>query len=616
MIDAPQVSEIPDFLLDAAVSRTGRGRKTTAIKAPAYAQGKKRSLVDQALANLREPNADIGDLRAAVEAIPNPDLSWDAFNRYAMAIYAASGGSDEGKACLYILSRKSKKHDDAEIEERWAHFARSPPTEIGFGALVWAAREAVPGWEMPSRRARPAIESTKINGHHGPNIFGGAETKSASPLIELNKKYAMIANVGGKSRVMSWTESAVDARCQEPLFQDSRSFAEFYANQYLTVTKTKHSVRHGPQEYEEDVQLGQWWLKWTGRRSYAGVELAPNEPEVLPNGNYNLWRGWGVTPAEGAWPRMREHIEEILAAGDSQAVKYIMNWTAWGVQHPGELAGAALMIRGDKGAGKGVFFRSVRQMYGSHGKQISNRSHLIGNFNAHQQNCLLLYADEAYWAGDLKGEAILKALITEPTQLIERKGVDAVMMPNRIKLCMSANADWVLPASGDERRYGVFDAVNVRGDKEKYFDALHRELLGGGIGAMLYDLLNMELGDWSPRFIPQTKALQRQKALSMSTLDEWWLALLQGHGENWMEFDKPSDQWGARELMNAIRAASPGLSRISDYKIAEFLGKNGAARARSETGSKWQLPSATDARAAFEAKFGVWKWEEWKGTEK
>lgn len=176
------MSEIPHGWKDWLTDRRGAGssKKGGVIQnLPAYIRGKPRGMVERALANLREPTAAIEDVVAALEAIPNPDLGWDAWNRVLMAAWAATEGSEAGMAAAITWSAKSRKHDKEAVAERWAHYARSPPTEIGFGALVWAAREAVPGWEMPSRRPRPAggapAAGKEMNGHaHAENIFGEA----------------------------------------------------------------------------------------------------------------------------------------------------------------------------------------------------------------------------------------------------------------------------------------------------------------------------------------------------------------------------------------------------------------------------------------------------------
>ena len=262
-VEIGAVSDIPTPWLDWALGRTsGKKRAETVQNLPAYVKARGGGMVERALGNLREPTAAIEDVVAALEAIPNPDLGWDAWNRVLMALWAATEGSEAGREAAGVWSAKSKKHNIEGVGERWAHYSRSPPTEIGFGSLVHEARRAVPGWEMPSRRPRSASQAPAadkgMNGHaHAENILGPGD--DANPLIELNKKYAMIADVGGKSRVMSWKESAIDARW--PLsrcFQDSRSFAEFYANQYISSHQDQAFKGRPRGEYEDDAPLGQW----------------------------------------------------------------------------------------------------------------------------------------------------------------------------------------------------------------------------------------------------------------------------------------------------------------------------------------------------------------------
>ena len=45
--------------------------------------------------------------------------------------------------------------------------------------------------------------------------------------------------------------------------------------------------------------------------------------------------------------------------------------------------------------------------------------HLVGNFNAHLRDKLLVFADEAFWAGDKRAEDQLKAMVTEENNIVE-----------------------------------------------------------------------------------------------------------------------------------------------------------------------------------------------------
>ena len=72
-----------------------------------------------------------------------------------------------------------------------------------------------------------------------------------------------------------------------------------------------------------------------------------------------------------------------------------------------------MVLRGGRGTGKGVVARAIGRLFGQHFVHVSHARHLTGNFNAHLAECVLLFVDEAFWAGDKQGEAQLKRMITE-----------------------------------------------------------------------------------------------------------------------------------------------------------------------------------------------------------
>jgi Primase C terminal 2 (PriCT-2) len=90
------------------------------------------------------------DLAEIVHAIPN-NCSWDEWNAIGMAVFAASGGSGDGKVIFDDFSAKSSQYDPHAVEERWRNYRRSPPDRIGIGFLVRLARGA--GWRPGLRDA-------------------------------------------------------------------------------------------------------------------------------------------------------------------------------------------------------------------------------------------------------------------------------------------------------------------------------------------------------------------------------------------------------------------------------------------------------------------------------
>src|SRR5262245_51159105 len=119
-------------------------------------------------------------------------------------------------------------------------------------------------------------------------------------------------------------------------------------------------------------------------------------------------------------------------------------------------------------------------------------------------------------------------MITEPTLPIEKKGIDVFEVLNALKIIIASNEDWVIPAGIDERRFAMFNVAETYKQNKEYFTALYAEIDEGGIAAMMYDLLNMDLKEWHPRDdVPKTAALHEQQLHSLPPLDAWWLGLLE-----------------------------------------------------------------------------------------
>jgi Mesyanzhinovviridae DNA primase len=433
----------------------------------------------------------------------------------------------------------------------------------------------------------------------------------------VNQKHGVIGNVGGKCRVLDWVPDEVDEGLLIPTFQ---SFDDF-RNRYMNYPVPIHSWGKNNQYYRGSMPLGKFWLQHTNRAQYQGVQFVPGAPAILKGDRLNLWRGWGLVPKKGDWSKLQRHIENVLAGGDRRGFEYIINWHAYGYQHPAEPAETSLVFRGPEGSGKGILGRGVRRTWGVHGYQISQPRHLTGNFNAHLWTCCYLFADEAFWAGDKQHEGILKALISEDTLMIEKKGIDQIKARNFLKLTMASNEDWVIPARENARRFGMFDVDNryaygVAPEEERlaYFDPLVAEMGNGGLEAMLWDLLGMNLGSWHPRQVYNTAALMRQKKESLRGNKKCFEGLLQAgtlpHGD--FAWTHPPNCALTEQLLDYFQKDRWNMY-LSDETLAGFLTEKGCQnwRVPGKGTRGWRFPPLAEARQAWEAEFGgSWPWRE------
>lgn len=277
-----------------------------------------------------------------------------------------------------------------------------------------------------------------------------ARAEADDPMLrDLNAKHFAVGSIGGKFRVASPRRSEIDKGREYLEYQTVADFKNRYMNQRVQTGTDKD----GTPKY---TPAGDWWLKNPMRRQYETIVFAPGETTDELN-EFNLWRGLAITPEPHPWPLLHRLIHESLAAGNAEYADYILRWLAFAVQHPERPAEVALVFRGSRGVGKSTLGHVMRRMFGQHGMSVTHPQHLHGQFNDHLLDCVLLFADEAVAPGEKKAEQMIKVMITDPTLLIEPKGLGKFTARNRLHVMMASNERWVVPAGADERRFAIFD---------------------------------------------------------------------------------------------------------------------------------------------------------------
>ena len=380
-------------------------------------------------------------------------------------------------------------------------------------------------------------------------------------LARINRKHAVVADLGGKCRVMS---EGYDEVLERPMlsYQTFEDFANRYANQVISVD-------------DKQVPIGRWWVNHPGRREYERVVFSP-EREIA--GAYNLWRGFACEAIPGDCSLYLDHLRRNICGGDEAIYEYLLSWMAYAVQHPGKAGQTAIVLRGLRGAGKGVFAQGFGSLFGRHFMQITNPIQLVGQFNTHLKECVVMFADEAFYAGDKRHEAVLKALITEEKIVTEAKYHAAEMSRNCLHVIMASNSDWVVPAGSHERRFLVLDAGTSNLQDGVFFGKVNDQLESGGREALLHTLLSRDIAKFNPRAVPKTAALQEQKQHSFTIEEEWLHEVLQAgalrDGDVWPEWSTCADVY----RIFGLHAQSWGRGRTSVTRLSRLLERVGVTR--------------------------------------
>lgn len=364
-------------------------------------------------------------------------------------------------------------------EAKWRTFSRPGNRKpIGLGSLRKMALG--PGWSDPE--ADPDIR-------------------------RMNEAHALVM-VRGKALVATFdTDGTVT-------FGQLKDLHAFYENVRVPVSDSRTEP------------VSRKWARHPDRRTYAkGVTFAPGRSSL---GKLNLWTGWKVAPdPQASCELYLEHIRNVVCAGDRKLERYVLGWLAHLVQQPREIPGVALILRGGKGVGKDTFVEYLVRLIGrQHVPTVSQSEHVTGRFNSRLEAALVLHIQEGFWGGDRKAEQVLKYLITSGDIEIERKGVDAFSVESCLRLIMTGNADWMIPASADERRFAVLDVSSCRQGDAEYFNALQSEMKKHGPAALMHYLLNYDLGNFDVRKPPATKGLLDQKLRSLRGVEKWWFECL------------------------------------------------------------------------------------------
>lgn len=435
---------------------------------------------------------------------------------------------------------------------------------------------------------------------------------------KLNEKHAVIRNIGGKCRIIEevWDASLERTRLTRQSFED---FKNFYRNIDVPIGTSANGT-------VQTKKLGAFWIDHPQRRQFGTIVFAPGK-EV--QGAYNMWKGFGCQSRPGDCSLFLDHLRDNVCAGNLEHYTYLLGWMARAVQFPATAGEVAIVMRGGRGTGKSFFAKHFGHLFGRHFLQVSNPSHLVGNFNNHLRDVVVLFADEAFYAGDKKHSSMLKTLITEETITIEAKGVDAEAAPNYVHLIMASNDDHVVPAGGDERRFFVLDVGKAHQQDAAYFAKIAEQMHNGGHEALLHYLLTYDLSKFQVRNVPRTDALHEQKLLSLSPTAEWWYQRLwEGttfrRGDEWktvvMKDDLVDDYLEHTKRFNITRRGTltslgKELNRIhpklqSEQRKATWEEPTAEGWMRKCEGLRyfWIFPELEEARRQWEAVYGKENW--------
>ena len=435
-----------------------------------------------------------------------------------------------------------------------------------------------------------------------------------SVVEKYNQRFALVM-IGGQAVVLH-EEGYTPEGLAQLGYLSVAGFKEYYGNRMVTT---------GRSQVPESV----YWLKHEERRSYNKIVF---EPEQEIKGAYNMWKGFSVeADPTGDWSLLDEHIRQNLARGDESLYKWIMAWFAQIIQQPSTKVGTSLAIRGKQGTGKTIIGKAMGALYRPHYVLVEDPRYIIGNFNAHMATTMLLHCDESFFAGDPRNVGKLKGLVTSDTHRIELKGKDSFEVKNYMRLLITSNHDFVVPAALEERRFAVIDAGEERMQDRVFFKAVWKQLQNGGFGGLLHHLQQFDMSTIDIGQIPRTAALQDQKLYSLDGVARFWYERLsfgqisiRGTGTDWpttvpieqvyQDYIRRSEEWGDRRRVDSctfgkeIKKYWPG--KVVEKKRMSVEKFDDTGRKVKEMSWAYILKSLKAHRDSFSMAIGQSRWND------
>jgi len=326
---------------------------------------------------------------------------------------------------------------------------------------------------------------------------------------EWNKIYA-VATIGNKVTVL---REHMDGKGTMS-FLSANDFRLWTGAQTVVVTTAKGT---------KTVPFADLWLRHPAARSYDGISFDP--PPLAPTPRkFNLFQGWKYEPQqdERKLDLLKEHVLVNVANNDPAIAHWVWSFFADIVQNSARRPGVALILQGAQGTGKTFLTSIIGKVLSPYTMDVTSPKHLVGNFNSHLQNVLLISAHEAFFAGDRQSSNVLKGLVTDEKIAIERKGFDVTQQSNYLRLVMTTNEEWVVAAQQDERRYCVLRMGERNKQDHAFFDAIDTDMRSGGYAALMHFLQNYEYAVSALSKVPNTEALINQKSQSETPIVKWW----------------------------------------------------------------------------------------------
>ncbi|GGX53107.1 DUF5906 domain-containing protein [Undibacterium squillarum] len=290
------------------------------------------------------------------------------------------------------------------------------------------------------------------------------------------------------------------------------SFTLIYGSDEVFDGERRELLKIGPLRLAFTPDVVKTWLNCPDRKMVPRENLVFDPTySVDPKTHLNLFDGFAMKPVVGECNQILLLLRHLC--GDDDTFEWVLKWIAYPLQNPGAKMATAIVMHGDEGSGKNLFFeKCVKQIYGKYASVIGNQE-IESQFNEWASQKLFMVCDEVVTRAEmrqLKGR--LKQITANETIQINPKNLTPREERNHINFVFLSNETQPLALDKTDRRYMVVWTPPKLGPE--FYSAAAAEMESGGTEAFYHFLLNLELGD----FNAHTKPLMTEAKMDLIEL--------------------------------------------------------------------------------------------------
>lgn len=270
-------------------------------------------------------------------------------------------------------------------------------------------------------------------------------------------------------------------------------------------------------------------------KEWLGIVYEPGNTACAEDEYFNEWRGFRHKPGQGNCELYLQLIHEIIANGNANYTKYILDWMAFAIQYPMEPCEVALVLRGGQGAGKGTFARNFGELFAPHYLQVRGIEAITGDYNDNLRAKSVVFLDEVHTKISKSSRAEFNMQISEPTYEVRTKYLSNFYLDNYLHFILASNDPHIISVADDERRFAMFEVRGLDEKDPKHTKQARRAFCKdivkqlkeeNGYAALLGFLLRRDISKFDPRDIPETDEKAIQQIQSANSVERWWLSTL------------------------------------------------------------------------------------------